>query len=584
MQLAEAGQETRCDFCGGQSHLKFTLRALEPDAAKLEKATIKGATRWLSKQAKYEDCTCPGCGATFAVDAAQSIQTCKYCGAQSKLESRLVPITTDDVPEPAERTELDFENQRRDRLDYPWDVGTEQLIWRVLNEPESLPRLSLAMKFQRWAYINHTAAHFLPWLLQQIQRDEPAVAFAAADAVGKLLCEGDPTLWPGVIQACRGSVFDVNAKACVLHELGLGKGVCVKTLIDTAEYAASRGANEYACNALWAVNTLIGRNFDEHATIAQVVLYRMFYVTGPVLGWALYTMRESYLRGRYPVALLVQAIDEIGTERPELVQHLLDCVYAAPPENTDEFKQRLDLIRNAQTWGGRAAGFELIRGAVDDNAAMKDLVELIDADLDHPDAGEASESALYRLVTDGKQTHPALDTLVKKRGEGLSYRVKREYIRRNPETKLLDTSQRYNWQSDPKRGFDPEMQKLVDEWRELIRDSVDAYRKSRDACKELRNEADKLDVPVFLREEPATLPFGEEDQNNQREKQQEEERRDNQQSEMERLQSEYTRRIQELSEKMMANMQDQKLVQECTAEMTRLGAQLQQDMQKLMGA
>ena len=583
MKLTEAGRDAICDFCGGGSQLRFTLRALEPESASLQKPSIKGATRWLEKQARYQDCTCPGCGATFPANAAQSIQTCQYCGAQSKLESRLVPITTEDVPAPCERTKADFTNQRRDRTDYPWDVETEQLFWRILNEPELLPRVALALKFQNWGYINHTAAHFLPWLLKQIQRDEDAVAFPAGDVVGKLLCQGDPTLWPGVIQACRAVVFDPAGKPCVLHELGLGKGVCVKTLIDSAEFAAAQGARDYACQALWAVNTLIGRNFDDIPVIAQIVLYRLFYVTGPVLGWALYTMRNSYLRGRYPVEVLVRAIDELGAERPELVEHLLDCIYIGMPENDDDFDRRLGFIRDAVSWGGRAAGFEMLTGVVENAKLMEAAIELIDADLDDADAGTAAEAALYRLIRAKDQTHPALGKLVKKRGEGLSYRVKREYIRRNPETPLLDRSEPYYWQSDPDREFDQEMQKLVEDWNEGISAAVSQYRTATNAIQEIREQARKLDVDVFQREAPATLPLSSEYLAEQQEKLQEEERRDHQQSEMERLQEEYTQRMQQLSAKMMANMNDQKLVQEVSSEIASLSSELQAKMQKLLG-
>ncbi|MEZ5991981.1 MAG: hypothetical protein R3E76_06480 [Planctomycetota bacterium] len=583
MRLAEAGRDAVCDFCGGGSQLRFTLREIEPEAAKLIRPSIKGATRWLEKQAKYEDCTCPGCGASFAVDAAQSIQTCQYCGAQSKLESRLVPITIDDVPAPAERTRADFTNQRRGRSDYPWDIETEQLMWRVLNEPDLLQRVALADKFQHWGYINQTTAHFLPWLLQQIQRDDDAVSVCAADAVGKLLCSNDPTLWPSVIQSCRAVVFDAQSKPCLVHELGLGQGVCVKTLIDAAEHAAGSGRRDYACQALWAVGTLIGRNFEEIPVIAEIVLYRLFYVTGQVLGWALHTMRNSYLYGRFPIEVLVRAIDEIAVERPEVVPYLLDCIYIGAPADEADFSRRLGFIRDAQSWGGRAAGFELLTDAFDDDALMKQAVELIDGYLDDPQTGEAAESALYRLITRGRENDRAFDDLVKKRNEQLSYRVKREYIRRNPETPLLDTSQKYYWQSDPKRAFDPDLQKLVEGWKEGIREAVDQHNETREACKLKREQARKLDVPVFLRDEPATLPLGAEYTRGQEAAQAEEQRRDDQQSALEKLNSDYMKRIEELSQKMMANMNDQKLVQDISAEMMKLGEDLQVKMQKLLG-
>lgn len=583
MQLADAGRDARCDFCGGGSQLKFTLRALEPDAEELQKPKMKGATRWIEKQAKFENVTCPGCGAEFEANASHSIQTCKYCGAQSKLETRLLPITTADVDAPCERTDADVENMRRGRIDYPWELGTEQLCWRVLNEPELLPRVNLAGSFQSWSHINHTAAHFLPWLLKHAQQDHDAVSCAVADAVGKLLCEGDPTLWPGVIQACRGVVFDAHGKACILHELGLGKGVCVKTLIDAAEYAAAHGARDYACQALWSVNTLIGRNFDEHPVIAQIVLYRLFYVTGPVLGWALYTMRSSYLRGRYPLEFLIQAIDELSVERPQVVEHLLDCLYVSGENTAAEFNKRLDYIRNAKGWGGRAAGFELLYARTDDNRLMEEAIALIDANLDDPGAAKSAEIALYRLICAESESHPAFDAIVARRGESLSYRVKREYIRRNKETTLLKTTEPYYWQSDPERPFDPEMQKLVDEWDEGIRAAVENYHELVEAARKVQREAKELEVPLFLREEPATIPLSEAFKAEAKKKEDEEQRQEQQEADLQRIQQEYQQSLEGLQAKMMANMHDAKMVQECSAEMQTLIADYQRKMQALWG-
>jgi DNA-directed RNA polymerase subunit RPC12/RpoP len=583
MQLAEAGRDARCDFCGGGSQLKFTLRALEPDAEELQKPKLKGATRWIEKQAKFENVTCPGCGAEFEANASHSIQTCKYCGAQSKLETRLLPITTDDVDAPCERTEADVENARRDRIDHPWDLSTEQLCWRVLNERELLPRVNLSGSFQSWGHINHTAAHFLPWLLKHIQTDHDAVACAVADAVGKLLCEGDPTLWPGVIQACRGVVFDVHGKACILHELGLGKGVCVKTLIDAAEFAAAHGARDYACQALWSVNTLIGRNFDEHPVIAQIVLYRLFYVTGPVLGWALYTMRSSYLRGRYPLEFLVRTIDELSIERPQIVEHLLDCLYTSDDDSPAEFERRLGFIRDAQGWGGRAAGFETLYRRASKAKQMDEAIALIDADLDHPQAGKSAEIALYRLICAESDSHPAFDEIVARRGETLSYRVKREYIRRNPETRLLKTSEPYCWQSDPERPFDPEMQKLVDQWDEGIRAAVDNYHELVEAARKVQREADKLEAPLFLREGPATIPLSEAYTAEVKKQDEEEKRQDDQQADMERIQQEYQNAMESLQQKMMANMHDAAAMQKYSAEVQKLVEDFQRKMQSLWG-
>lgn len=583
MPLAESGRQASCEFCGGSSELQHRLRAVEASAGELNAPRIKGATRWLRKQARYESCTCPGCGAEFQADTEHSIQTCQYCGTQSKLETRLVAITPADVDPPQCRTRADLENQKRGRLDYPWSVGTEQLIWRVINEPDLMRRVNLAQRFQNWGYINHTAVHFLPWLLRHVNTDEDVVAIAACDVVGKLLCQGDPTLWPGTIQACRGAIFDVRAKRTILNELGLGKGVCVKTLIDAAEYASTHGDRDYACHALWAVNTLIGRNFGEHPTIAEIVLYRLFYVTGPVLGWALYTMRNSYLRGRYPWQTLARAIDELAAERPEVVPHLLECVYTRQAEAPEEYRERIAFIRNARSWGGRAAAAEgLGLPPEHDEGLYAEAFDALEPVLDDPQAAASADTMIYRMICERRDRTPAAaNELVRRRGESLSHRVKREFIRRNPQTTLLDTSVRYNWQSDPKRELDPEMDRLLQVWKEGINAAVDAYRSRVKELQPQREEARKLEVEVFLDDGPATLPLGEEYARKQREQQQREQDFEDQQNALAELQQDYQQRIEELSQKMMANMDNQQAIQKYSQEMTRLTTEMQDKVRRI---
>ncbi len=583
MPLAESGREARCAFCGGGSTLQHRLRAIEANAGDLQAPKIKGATRWLKKQARYEKCTCPGCGAEFEADTEQSIQTCKYCGTQSKLETRLVAITADDIDPPQRRSHADRLNQSRKYVDYPWNISTEQLCWRIIHEPELMPRVYFAQRFRNWGYINHTAVHFLPWVLKHVQTDDDMVALYACDAVGKLLCQGDPTLWPGTIQACRGVIFDVNAKRTILSELGLGKGVCVKTLIDAAEYAASQGDRDYCCHALWAVNTLIGRNFDEHPTIAEIVLYRLFYVTGPVLGWALYTMRESYLRGRYPWQTLARAIDELSAERPEVVPHMLECFYSTKAETPEDYRERVAIITNAQCWGGKAAGCEMLHYPPEDDALLAEGLDAIDSALDDPHAGWSAENTLYKLVcADSKRTAPPLDTLVRKRGESLSYRVKREYIRRNPDTPLLDTSVRYNWQSDPKRELDPEMERLRGVWKEGINSAVSLHRSQVDEWRKRAKAAEDLELDVFLEEEPPTLPLNAAALEQIRRR--EEQAASNKAAKrIVELQAEYNDRVKENSAKMIASRNDPAAMERYAAEFQKLTSDLQSEIERLRG-
>ncbi len=118
--------------------------------------------------------------------------------------------------------------------------------------------------------------------------------------------------------------------------------------------------------------------------------------------------------------------------------------------------------------------------------------------------------------------------------------------------------------------------------------------------KEFRDSV-KADVELFLREGPATLPLNAKAQEEQRRRQEQEEQRQqrqaaaqarqqrqeadvgSQQAEMQRLQTEYQQQMEALSQKLMNNMHDQKLVMQVSAEMQKLATDLQQKMQKLFG-
>ncbi len=510
--LADSGRTARCGFCGGESDLSYRLRKLEPGIDDFHPPVKplhgKGATRWLGLQGRYMQLKCPGCGDEFKADSSHSIQTCGSCGTQSKLETRLVSITTQDVNPPQRRTSTDYDNQRRDKLDYPWEVGTEHLIWRVLHEPDLPKRVKIAMAFENWGSINHTMAHFLPWLLEGVMRDHDAVAFGVLDAVGKLLCKEDPTLILPVLQGCQKAVHEPGLKPRLLFELSLGPAVCVKLLLDAVESAQQRGDTTVMNNAMWGVHTLIGRNFPDHPRIAEVVLYRLFHLEGLALAWAINLMRTSYLRGRFPVTVLIAAIDELSLERPQVVHHLIDSIYAGECADGQEFLARVALIRNALAWGGQAAAAEYLGvPPVDDDALYAAAVEVLEPLLDDERALWSAERALHRLMTgQEKLAAPALHGLVQRRGEALSYRLKREFIRRHPDTKLLDTSQKYWWQSDPVRPLDPDIERMIGEWKAGFKDSVDEDRRQRDAAREFRNQFKDVDASDDW-EGPATLPL-----------------------------------------------------------------------------
>ena len=577
LELSVADENTRCGQCGGESVLEH--RAREIDA---ETGLPGDATAWTDL--RVDRLACPRCEAALAVEPDEAVLDCGSCGTQSRLQARLSAVATDEIPRPQERTRIDFENRSRKRIDYPFDIETEQLFWRILNETDLGKRVALCQKFQSWSYANRTAVHFLPALLTHLGSDHDAVALAAGDVVGKLLCNEDASLWPGVLTACHRVLFDTAGKRTLLDEVALGTNVCVKLLIDVAEYAENEGDAEYASCALLGVNTRVDRNYDDIPLIAAIVFYRLYDITGVVLGWALDALKCGDLRTRLPAGLMIPVIDDLGEERPRLVPHVLDCLSANAPETEEEYVERLGFITGSKGWAGCAAGLEILGvPPIDDPKLWAEAVAAVDASLDHPDAGYSAEKALYALVcASSSATARAVDELVSKRGEGLSYRVKREYIRRNPDTDRLDTEVQYYWQSEVERELDGETEACIQRYKDGLDAAIDRRDEGRSEIRQVTDEARKLDVPLFLRDEPATIPVPD-DRNPEIIEARRDAERDRVNDAMDVIQSDYTTRIEALSAEMMQNMNDPAEVQRLSAEMMRLGEELRKNLGELHG-
>src|SRR5690606_20780654 len=130
---------------------------------------------------------------------------------------------------------------------------------------------------------------------------------------------------------------------------------------------------------------------------------------------------NSYLRGRYPDAVLLRAADELAPERPEIVPYLLGSIYTKRAESADEYRARVQAVRDAASWGGKAAGIEMLGDPPGhDEALYAEAVEVIEPWLGHEHAGFSAEKALYELITAQDATAPALHDLVARHGEALA--------------------------------------------------------------------------------------------------------------------------------------------------------------------
>ncbi len=507
LDLRGEGRLVTCGFCGTQSGVERRLRTVDGDL-KLEELDARDAdtsdAHWLAialGEEEAEKVTCPGCGDAFEGDLAHDILRCASCGMQCKVERRMVRPEAEERRPPERRTRVDFEKQFRGDTSYRWDVQTEQLVWRILNETDVDRRVAYALKFEDWCFINPTTVYFLPWLLAVAKEGDVGLAGPICDCVGKLLCQEDERLFAPILEACEPFALDTRGPVEMLHVIGLGNARGMRLLLDAADAAARAGATEYAANALWAAHTIIERNYDEHPVVAQIMLYRLFYLSPVPMGWVLYVLRSG--EGGYvfkdPYALL-GFIDDCAFERPELVAYLSKRPYAEEVSDLEELLVRrafIDgLLSKAAKGAALGALLNLAEGAPEE--VVSAAVAYCEPWLDDPELCPAATARLRQYIKDGDGIAPPLVGLICKRTYTLPEILQRQVHWKIPDNDLLDfTKIPPYYDGDPEEVVDPVVTRALEAYDAAIRDAVDRREERRGGVRDLWERCRGLDVRLF---------------------------------------------------------------------------------------
>jgi hypothetical protein len=459
-----------------------------------------------------EAVNCPGCGQVFEGHMAHEVLTCPSCGTQSKVERRMVRPEAQARLPPQPRNRADFRLQRSDESPLVWDVETEQLCYRVLTEPDFEHQVALARKFEGCGYINATTVYFLPYLLDLAKRSPLALAAPICSCVGELLCQKDASLYAPTLETCEPFALDPHGSTEFLHAIGLGNARGLKLLIASADVASRAGDIDYASNALWAANTIIERNFDQHPIIAEIVLYRLLQTSTPVLGWMLDTMSSGYggyvFKDPYP---LLEFIDDCAFERPDLVEVLTLCVRASGAANEGEVVQRLRFAEGRLSKAGKAAALKAL-GSISREApsdAYGPGVEFTEKWLDDPELKDAAIANLRRYISAPHVMPPAVVAFIKRHGETLPDLIKREVFWKDPQTKLLDRAKcGLGYTSEPEPDFPPAIKAAQEAYAKGIRSAVEARREEQEKCGEIWYRARTLDVAILPKEMENEQPTG----------------------------------------------------------------------------
>jgi len=519
LALEEAGRLVTCGFCGGQSALERRLRRVDGELDLPELGDGEGReedTRALAAalgESRPEEVRCPGCGDAIGGDLAHEIVTCGSCGTQSKVERRMVRPRAQARALPQRRTHEEFVRQRRGESELPWDVQTEQLVWRILNETDPERRVALALKFEEWCFINATAVYFLPHLLRLAQESDIRLAGPLCDCVGKLLCQDDARLFAPTLEACEPFALDPRGSTELLHQIGLGNARGMKLLLDAADAAARAGATDYAANALWAAHAIIERNFEEHPVVAEILLYRLFYLSPVAMGYILYEMKGGY--GGYvfqdPHPLLA-FIDDCAFERPELVSFLATRPVATEVTDLDELERRLAFVRGRLSKAGQSAALVCLANLPEEPPAevLAAAVAFAEPWLDDGELREAATVVLRRFLKAGEGIAPPLVELVRRRGHSLPEILQRQVHWKLPENDLLDFSKiPPYYDGDPEVRFGPLVEQALEAYDAAIRVAVDRRGEARDEAREEWERLRGMELSLFEDEEaPGRVTLG----------------------------------------------------------------------------
>ena len=480
--LVVAGEqpEVTCAFCDGTAVVERRLRHVEADVPDRRALTVDWTPAHLNPGEAEARGACPGCGAALAIDAVQAHVSCAHCGCQVKIERRIrsLPLELPSGPEGD-------------------DPRVAALVDRLVASQDLVEGLEIAADLDRWGAIERTLARRVTDVLR-VQRDaDPRLGHALGGCLGKLLCQGAAPLRDAVVQAARGFAHDPQGSPALLWQLGLGSGVCLKPLLDAADVLARAGATRLACTALWAANTLLGRNYPEHDVLAEVILYRVIYLEGIPLAWALeFVEGKGTVRYRYPAETLLRFLDDCHAERPELVAEVQRGVVAERFEHETAYRARLDLFAELQSDPARATLLRTLEPPPEGTSLrlVRAAVELCAAQLDDVALGEAARDALVTLC---EGAAAALTPLVKERGEDLPEALRRAYLEAIPDSPLLSALPPRRWRSAKKPERAPWLEALHADYKREFSDAVDAYRATGDALEALREQS-KGHTPLMV--------------------------------------------------------------------------------------
>jgi hypothetical protein len=251
---------------------------------------------------------------------------------------------------------------------------------------------------------------------------------------------------------------------------------------------------DYACSALWAVNTMIDRNYAGRLRLAEIVLYRLLYLKGPVQAWAIELVKGHMGLGcRFPTATILHFIDDCAAERPELIPHITEAFYDGQAAQEVDYIARLTLLDQLLTVPAKIAALDHLYAPPESASkktigdALKKLIGL----MENPALGPAAIHAIADWISDeNPQPRPCIEEMIGNIGDKLPAQIRRAWFRKLPDTTLLSPmAPDYSWPAPPKpTAFDEQLKQWMQVWDTGIRQSVARQDSRQKIAREYWNE------------------------------------------------------------------------------------------------
>jgi len=360
---------------------------------------------------------CPGCGASLELKAEQAVLTCRYCGSECMVVRRLrrlePPLPDGPPPKPPVDPAKDYAN---------W--GCEALVWGILNGTDLAEQIKMADALDEWP---HTACMARPGLLthyvQYMLTAPPELDHAMRGIIGKMICSDDLKLRNLAIRVGQKYGFSNPGSKGLLFSLSLGDAGTVKLLLEIAEWAQEHGLPDYCKAALIGVQTAIGREANYRHVCNQILLHRLPYTHGQVRDWILkHTRLEFDVGYRQHYFWVLELIDDMAGEQPELVEPLKACLRVCrPAEDDEQYLRRVGAVAVLRTRQAKLAALENIKApphAMDPQRSRAVLDQLAPY-LDDAEFAGATAAVFKDLLWLGDGVPPPLQELWNQRGESL---------------------------------------------------------------------------------------------------------------------------------------------------------------------